>query len=213
MKLDEDKIREMRFVCRKVTLLFLLIIIAFFWSCDSSDNDFLNQTNEPQDTTGVVMDTMLINAPNIQTPSPVIHLVDNLDEQDQLGWCIDTRGNGFNEELHLHSCKASGGDVQFVYKEDTRQICSYEFTDFCVEMSGGPVEGTGFILVESNVDSPNQRFVYNEDDGEFRPEADTSLCLSAGETSAAAGIYMSRSLTLELSSETDVKLKQWVIVK
>ncbi len=63
-------------------------------------------------------------------------------------------------------------------------------------------------LVESNMDSPNQRFIYNEDNGEFRPEEDTSLCLAVGETSAAAGIYMFRSLTLELSSETEEKYKK-----
>ena len=45
------------------------------------------------------------------------------------------------------------------------------------------------------------------------PEENLTLCIALGETNAAAaGIYMSRSLTLELSSETDVKLKQWVIL-
>jgi len=61
--------------------------------------------------------------PILQTPSPVIYLADNLDEQDQLGYCIDTRGRGFNEKLHAHSCKAKGGDVQFFYNKETLQIC------------------------------------------------------------------------------------------
>ena len=212
MNLEKDKTREISFVYRKITIFSLIIMLAFFWSCDSSDNDFPSLPNEPQDTTGVVIDTMPVNAPSIQTPSPVIHLADNLDEQDQLGWCIDTRGNGFNEELHTHSCKASGGDVQFIYDEDTRQICSYEFTGFCIEMSGGPVEGMSLILVESDTDSPDQKFIYNAS-GEFVPEENTNLCLAAGETSGVAGIYMFRTLTLELSSETDVNLKRWVIVE
>ena len=29
--------------------------------------------------------------PVLQTPEPVIYLADNIDEQEELGWCIDTR--------------------------------------------------------------------------------------------------------------------------
>ena len=159
-----------------------------------------------------VPEDMEFIAPAIQTPSPLIHLADNLDEQDQLGWCIDTQGRGFNENLHTHSCKASGGDVQFIYNEETFQICSAEYAGFCIEMVGGPLEGMSLNLVESNTDSPDQRFIYNEDSGEFNPQEDTNLCLAAGGTSAAAGIYMSRSLTLELSSEIEERLKTWIIV-
>ena len=60
------------------------------------------------------------------------------------------------------------------------------------------------VLLESDTSSSEK--TYNEDSGEFVPEEDLTLCITV-ETSAAAGIYMSRSLTLELSSETDVKLK------
>ncbi len=211
MKVNQEEVKEVWFSQRSVTVLFLIVITAFFWSC-ASDDDLPSLPSDSEDTT-VVMDTTIVNAPIIQTPSPVIHLADNLDEQDQLGYCIDTRGNGFNEELHAHSCKASGGDVQFVYNEETLQICSVEFAGFCIEMSGGPTEGMSLSLVESNIDLSQQKFVYNEDSGEFRPEQDTSLCLAVGETSAAAGIYMFRSLTLELSSEIEGKFKQWVILE
>ncbi len=172
---------------------------------ESEDTDSESVDTEPADTVS--------NAPIIQTPSPLIHLADNLDEQDQLGWCIDTRGNGFNQTLHTHSCKPSGGDVQFTYNAQTLQICSAEFLGFCVEMSGGPAAGTGLSLVDNDTASANQRFVYSEDSGEFRPQEATDLCLAAGDTSNAAGIYMARSLTLELSSATDVSLKRWVIVE
>ena len=53
--------------------------------------------NEIEDTT---VDVTPANPAIIQTPSPVIHLAENLDEQDQLGYCIDTRGRGFNVDLH-----------------------------------------------------------------------------------------------------------------
>ena len=79
-------------------------------------------------------------------------------------------------------------------------------------MSGGPVEGSSLILVESDMDSPDQKFIYT-DCGEFVPEENTNLCLAAGDTSAAAGIFMFRTLSLELSSETDIDLKRWVIVE
>jgi hypothetical protein len=154
-----------------------------------------------------------LNAPIIQTPAPLIHLADNLDEQDTLGWCIDTQGNGFNETLHTHSCKPSGGDVQFYYDEETSQICSAEYADFCIEMTGDPVEGMSLSLVDSDPSSSEQTFIYDDESGEFRPESDNSLCLAAGATSGIAGIYMFRTLTLELVADTDISLKKWVIVK
>jgi len=186
----------------------LLCLIVF--SLIYCKNEGAAPENEIEDTTADVTD---VNPPILQTPSPVIHLADNLDEQDQLGYCIDTRGRGFNEELHAHSCKAMGGDVQFFYNKETLQICSVEFTGYCIEIPGGASKGMSLRLLESNTSLSDQKFIYNEDSGEFVPEEDLTLCLAVGETSAAAGIYMSRSLTLELSSETDVKLKQWVIIE
>ncbi len=38
-----------------------------------------------------------VNKPLIQTEGPIIHLADNLDEPDQLGWCIDTEGRDFSD--------------------------------------------------------------------------------------------------------------------
>ncbi|WP_159020988.1 ricin-type beta-trefoil lectin domain protein [Algibacter sp. L3A6] len=204
MKIIKEQIKKMK--NNKMKYISLLCFIIFSLSCSKQEKEVPSLENEPEDTT-------VVNPPIIQTPSPVIHLADNLDEQDQLGYCIDTRGNGFNEELHAHSCKASGGDVQFVYNEETLQICSVEFTGFCIEMSGGPTEGMSLRLVESDTSSSDQKFIYNEDNGEFVPEDDPTLCLTVGETSAAAGIYMFRSLTLELSSEIEGKFKQWVILE
>ncbi len=187
---------------KRIAMLTLFFIIL---SCNN------NQENEPE----VVIEPEIIvesNAPMIQTPAPLIHLADNLDEQDELGWCIDTRGNGFAEDLHAHSCKPDGGDVQFYYNEETNQICSAEYVDFCIEMTGGPVEGMTLNLVDSDLSSSEQKFIYDDESGEFRPDSNNSLCLAVGETSTIAGIYMSRTLTLELVSDTDISLKKWVIV-
>ncbi len=202
MKKNKKYLKKVKPYPVKVLCIFVVIIFAFLWSCGSDDKD----------STSVVMEEPELNTPIIQSPTPLIYLADNLDEQDQLGWCIDTQGNGFNENLHTHSCKPTGGDVQFIYNEETLQICSVEFAGFCIEMLGGPLEGMSLNLVESNTDSSDQKFIYDENSGEFNPETDTNLCLTAGDTSGVAGIYMFRSLTLELSSETEESLKKWVIV-
>lgn len=100
-----------------------------------------------------------------------------------------------------------------MYDEQTRQLCSVEFPDFCIEMTGGPVEGMGLTLVDSDTNSPDQKFIYDEITGEFTPEGDISLCLAVGPTSAPAGIYVYRTLTLELSADIDEVLKRWVILE
>ncbi|WP_152594494.1 hypothetical protein [Cellulophaga sp. E6(2014)] len=195
-KKQSKMVRTFSITIKSIGILMLFIVIM---SCKK------DKESEPE----VVIE---LNAPIIQTPAPLIHLADNLDEQDELGWCIDTRGNGFAEDLHAHSCKPDGGDVQFYYNEETNQICSAEFVDFCVEMTGGPMEGMTLRLVDSDPSSSEQKFIYDDESGEFRPDGNNNLCLAAGITSASAGIYMSRTLTLELVSDTDVSLKKWVIV-
>ena len=72
--------------------------------------------------------------PQIRTPLPVIYLEDNLDEKDNLGYCIDTVGRGFAEKLHAHSCKPRGGDVQFKYDNDEKRIQSATFEGKCAEV-------------------------------------------------------------------------------
>ena len=67
------------------------------------------------------------STPNLKTPAPVIYLEDNLDEKDQLGYCIDTKGRGFGEKLHAHSCKPRRGDVQFRYDSENGRIESETF--------------------------------------------------------------------------------------
>lgn len=205
MKKNKKQSKVLKTLAITIKNLCMLAVFFVILSCNN------NEENEPE----VVIEPEVeieLNAPIIQTPAPLIHLAYNLDEQDELGWCIDTRGNGFNEVLHTHSCKATGGDVQFYYNEETNQICSAEYVDFCIEMTGGPVEGMTLSLVDSDPSSSDQKFIYDDESGEFRPDGNNNLCLAAGATSAIAGIYMSRSLTLELVSDTDVTLKKWVVV-
>ena len=92
--------------------------------------------------------TLSVNAapPELQTPEPVIYLADNIDEKDELGWCIDTLGRGWSEQLQTHSCKPQGGDVQFSYNKETRQIASVEFPGKCATLHESAAAGVSFDL-------------------------------------------------------------------
>jgi len=150
-------------------------------------------------------------APKLQTPGPVIFLADNVDEKDQLGWCIDTLGRGWSEQLQTHSCKPQGGDVQFSYNEETRQIESVEFPGKCATLHDAAVEGGSFDLLDCSPTSAEQLFIYNAETLEFRPESDRNLCIAAGAESKSAGPFMSRALELSPCDSTEAKLKQWVV--
>ena len=151
--------------------------------------------------------------PDLKTPAPVIYLADNLDEQDRLGWCIDTRGRGFSDRLHTHSCKPRGGDVQFRYEEAARRIASATFSGKCAALLAPAATGVTLGLVDCAKNAPGQVFDYDAAAMEFRPGADRSLCLVAGAASRSAGPYMSRDLALAPCASTDAKFKQWRIKK
>ena len=89
---------------------------------------------------------LLAASPNLQTPSPVIYLADNLDEERNLGYCLDTRGRGFSERMHAHSCKPRGGDVQFIYQRESSQIRSATFDSKCVVVLGEAAAGSHTTL-------------------------------------------------------------------
>ena len=151
--------------------------------------------------------------PDLKTPAPVIYLADNLDEQDGLGWCIDTRGRGFSDRLHTHSCKPRGGDVQFRYDEAARRIASATFSGKCAALLAPAATGVTLGLVDCAKNATGQVFDYDAAAMEFRPGADRSLCLVAGAASRSAGPYMSRGLALAPCASTDAKFKQWRIKK
>ena len=149
--------------------------------------------------------------PELQTPEPVIYLADNIDEQEELGWCIDTLGRGWSEQLQTHSCKPQGGDVQFAYDNEARQIMSVEFPGKCATLHEEAAAGVSFDLLDCDTTSPAQMFSYDAETLEFTPENDRSLCISAGAESRTAGPYMARVLELAPCASTDAALKQWIV--
>ncbi|MGI9402780.1 MAG: hypothetical protein ACR2O0_16100 [Rhizobiaceae bacterium] len=149
--------------------------------------------------------------PDIRTPSPVIFLADNLDEKDQLGWCIDTLGRGFSEQLQVHSCKPRGGDVQFSFDIQSRQIRSVEFDGKCMTLSAPDNEAVPFGLKDCLSEEPKQQFLFDESSGQIRLASDETQCVSAGANSRTAGPFMSRDLKLTPCAQTDDLLRRWVI--
>jgi len=151
------------------------------------------------------------DSPTIKTPSPVIYLADNLDEKDNLGWCIDTIGRGFAERLHAHSCKPRGGDVQFSYDLQTKLIKSVAFPDYC--MVNRPDSQSTFGLETCDPNMPEQLFTYEVSKQEIRPANNSELCVVTGPQSRSAGPFMSRALVLADCAKTDDAFKQWIIVE
>lgn len=152
------------------------------------------------------------DAPNLKTPHPVIHLADNLDEADQLGWCIDTLGRGFSEQLQAHSCKPQGGDVQFSYDPQSMQIKSVAFDGYCATLSAPEDPAVPFGLQQCQADDPTQQFVFHPETGQITLNDLSELCISVGEASRSAGPFMSRSLLLTSCEQTPEILTRWVIL-
>lgn len=149
--------------------------------------------------------------PDLRTPAPVIHLADNLDEVDGLGWCIDTIGRGLSDGLHAHSCKPRGGDVQFRFVEAIGQIMSVAFEGKCMANlhPDDPSEPLG--LVECDPANSAQNFVYDSESMTFRPSDDDTMCLSVGADSRSAGPFMARTLRFSECSEAGGRFQQWIV--
>lgn len=142
----------------------------------------------------------------VQTPAPVIHLKDNADEPQGLGWCLDTVGRGFSDRVHLHSCKPQGGDVQFGYDEESGLLRSEAFPDQCVSL-----DRTVFSLTRCESGRESQRFVYNRSDYSLRPASATGQCLFADERITSAGPFHSRALLLGNCQMLDAERKEWIV--
>lgn len=150
-------------------------------------------------------------APTIQTEGPVIHLADNLDEEAQLGWCIDTLGRGFNEVLHSHSCKPSGEDVLFTYDAERGMIQSPTYDGKCMALSAPDSAETPFGLLDCDAEDAAQRFSYDPETMELHPGDDAAQCVTVAPQIDDAGPFQSRALRLAACDALEPGFKQWVI--
>ena len=151
----------------------------------------------------------LAEAPDLKTPAPVIYLADNLDEADNLGWCIDTQGRGFGENLHAHSCKPRGGDVQFTFDAASGQIRSVAFKDKCMELIASEDPAIAFGLRDCANGKTEQVFAFDPASGRITPGSQPGDCVAAGAASRAAGPFMSRDLILAMCETADPAVITW----
>jgi hypothetical protein len=164
--------------------------------------------------------------PEIRTVGPVIYVADNLDEKDNLGYCIDTVGCGLSDRIHLHSCKPRGGDVEFSYDVKTQQIKSATFENLCVELrTKKAIDHAADTAKSEDKDQKTQqefklvrcrnkmmqRFSYNEVSNQFHLTGADNFCLVAGSQSRAAGPFMSRNLELAHCVNIRPEYKTWTI--
>ena len=141
---------------------------------------------------------------------PVIYLAENLDEADGLGWCIDTLGRGFAEQLQTHSCKPQGGDTQFRYDPETRQIQSVEFEGKCMALGVSDNAAVPFALLDCVSEDPTQQFGFNADTGRITLVSEPNTCVVAGAKSRSAGPFMSRDLTITACDRADPARATWL---
>ncbi|GAM67021.1 hypothetical protein JCM19236_3351 [Vibrio sp. JCM 19236] len=154
----------------------------------------------------VVSCSAFASAPDLKSATPVIYLADNLEEKDNLGWCIDTDGRGFSELLQAHSCKPAAEeplDTQFRYIIETGQIRSVPYANKCMTLSDPENLTHPFGLLDCVQGQKSQQFVYDADSMEIRIHSDLSKCVLVAEEAIIAGPYMSR----DLSSLTAMKQK------
>ena len=154
------------------------------------------------------------DAPALQNTGPIIYLADNLDEKDNLGYCIDTQARGQTERIQLHSCKPDADnspdrDVLFSLNEETGRIEHAEFAGFCLTVNDAGAE-TALGLLACN-DSDAQKFTFDAGTGEIHPGGDPESCLVASPQSKIAGPYMSRPLIVAACADTEADLKTFIV--
>lgn len=155
--------------------------------------------------------TLLADAPVIQTVGPVIHLADNLDEEAMLGWCIDTEGRGLGDQLHAHSCKPTGDDVLFSYAPDTGMIESATYAGMCMAYNAPDSAENPFGLIACDEADQTQHFAYDEASMEIHLADDAAQCVTVSPVIDDAGPFQSRDLLLAACEDLEPSFKQWVI--
>ena len=154
------------------------------------------------------------DAPALQNTGPIIYLADNLDEKDNLGYCIDTQDRGQTEQIQLHSCKpdtdsSPDKDVLFLLDEETGRIEHAEFTGFCLTVNDAGAETA--LGLFSCTDSDAQKFTFDAGSGEIHPGGDTETCLVSSADSKTAGPFMSRPLLVAACADSAAELKTFIV--
>ena len=150
-------------------------------------------------TIAIVLLTVVVAFPPASNPN--IYIATNLDEPQNLGYCIDIAGHGANincGSTQSHSCKAKGADTQFVYASGAIKAVNYDGAcrstggdaskGGCLEASG-LTAGAKFRVTSCVAGEAKQSFTSVPARSLLRLGAPSDdLCMVVGSTSRAAGI-------------------------
>ncbi|MGL4237430.1 hypothetical protein, partial [Tabrizicola sp.] len=91
------------------------------------------------------------------------------------------------------------------------QIASVEFAGKCMTLSAPDSAEIPFGLHNCVQNEPSQEFVYDAMTQQIRLTSDPATCVAVGQTSRAAGPFMSRDLTIAQCDGTEPVYLEWVI--
>lgn len=183
----------------------------------------------------------VVDATNTFTWSPSISLTSDLDEPQQLGFCLDIFGfrDGIScsSPMQAHSCKTSGADTQFEYYARTKSIRAVNYDENCDMITTQGVDTTSSIsskracvfadgmaigstlaLTKCDQKEANQNFEAKKTSGDSDNVdsyelhlRDTNLCVVVADNTRQAGRYVARDLFLGDCASVPVELKTWTI--
>jgi len=159
---------------------------------------------------------MLWTALTLGVQTPYLRIDDNLEEPENLGFCVDLRGwNPVRfEDAQAHSCKPSGGragggtDEEFEPRGGA--IVGRADADGRCLQAKSATAGSGVDVPLCDGTEPLQRFSWQAATGTLRLEAST-LCLGVGDSLRAANSFWARDLILAECGTTDAKYITWRI--
>ena len=148
--------------------------------------------------------------------TPYLRIDDNLQEPENVGFCIDLRGwkpVGF-ENAQAHSCKPTGGRAGGGTDEEFEPrggaiVGRADADGHCLQAKSATA-GSGVDVPQCDASEPLQRFSWQATTGTLRLEA-TTLCLGVGAILRAANTFWARDLILAECGITEAKYITWRI--
>jgi len=174
---------------------------------------------------------------NLHVPAPNMYLVDNLDEPNNWGYCMDITGPVPFTGCPLvqgHSCKEEGADGQFEYDAELQAVRSTNFDGTCQALYSGTGHGVSFTAVAGEKGclqarsellgspfavapcdgNPMQKFTYTP--SRQLAVGNGSLCMALGVDVTTVGqgpMYMvKRDVQLQDCASWDPSLSTWEIL-
>ena len=146
-------------------------------------------------------------------PRPSVQLIDNLDEPNELGFCIDLVGWGQSvklDKVQMHSCKEDGKrfNDELFYPVNNSIIAYGDGQGRCLKPIS-PDVGSQFTTAICDLGDLQQSICWMAD-GTLRLQSDEMKCLvSTNEDNRDANSYKARDLTVALCDTTLGKHKLW----